>query len=60
MYSASKWPSLSIVDNPLIDNPYIQKKSKNGTPPIPPSSDIMITEDGKYMITENNDYMITE
>ena len=49
-----------VVDNPLVDSPYVAQFDIGFNIP-PPGTDFMITETGIFMITESTlDFMITE
>lgn len=49
-----------VVENPLVDSPYVAQFDIGFNIP-PPETFFMITEDGKYMLTEDGvNLMITE
>lgn len=58
-FSSNKFGFGTDKNNPLVVSPYTQKLDF-GIAPIPPSSNLIITEDGDFMITEDGSFIETE
>jgi len=48
----------NVVNNPLIDSPYIEQFNIGGS--ATPAQDGILTEGGAFILIENGDYLTTE
>ena len=51
---------INVIQNPLVDSPYVVQLNIGGSVPPPPVGDEILTEGGTFILTEGGSLLNTE
>lgn len=50
----------NVINNPLVDSPYVDQMNIGSSTPLPPAGGEILTEGGTFILTEGGLYLDTE